>query len=385
MRRRRSGRPLRVDPKNVGAHLALASYLWSVGKSPEAEASLKQAITLEPNNDLANRALVALYVASHRVREAEPYLKKLAENDKTPQAKYKIALAEFFAQTGRPADALKILTPLSAAKESFAASQIRVAVIQFVQKDRALANQTIDGVLQREPKNEEALLAKARFQFADGKLDDALKSAQAATAANPQSASAFYLLGTVQRARRQPAEAIAAFNEVLKLNPQAVAAQLQLSELNLAAGKTQAGLQLAEDAAKSAPGVPLIQLNLARNLIATNQVARAEPIVSQLVTRYPNAPQVQALAGTLAMVKKDSGAARKSYEKALALDPMNGEALAGLTAVDVSQKNFPAARARIDAALAKAPANPDIVDARRSHLRQRRRRSGGGGGFQESH
>jgi tetratricopeptide (TPR) repeat protein len=40
---------------------------------------------------------------------------------------------------------------------------------------------------------------------------------------------------------------------------------------------------------------------------------------------------------------------------------MNAEALTGMTAVDVTQKNFPAARARIDAALAKAPTNPDML------------------------
>src|SRR5262245_26865705 len=211
-----------LAPKNVVAHLALANYLMSAGKPAEAEASLRQALALDPDNELANRGLVAFYTASNRARDAEPYLKKLALNDKSPKATYKIALAEFFAQTGRPADALKILTPLAQGKESFAPSQVRVAAIQYAQNQHSQANQTVDGVLTKEPKNEEALIVKARFQLADGKLDEALKNAQAATAANPQSAAAFYVLGTVQRARRQPTEAIAAFNETLKLNPRAV-------------------------------------------------------------------------------------------------------------------------------------------------------------------
>src|SRR5580765_6663649 len=238
-----------VEPKNVGAHQALA---------------------LEPNNDLANRALVALYIGTNRAREAEPFLKRLAENDKTPQASYKIGLGEFFARTNRLSDALKILAPLAAQKEAYAPSQTRVAAIQFAQGERVLAYQTIGAVLQREPKNEPALLTKTRFQLAERKLDDALKTAQAASAANPQSVEAFFLIGVTQRARRQPVEAIAAFNEVIKLNPRAVAAQLQLSELNLAAGKRDVGLQLAEEVAKSAPGAPVVQLNLARNLIAGN-------------------------------------------------------------------------------------------------------------------
>src|SRR4029079_17822965 len=94
------------------------------------------------------------------------------------------------------------------------------------------------------------------------------------------------LLGRIQRVRRKPEAAAEAFNEVLKLNPRAVAAQLELSQISLTSGKPEAGLQYAEDAAKTLPGSPLIQLNLARNLIARREIARADPIVEQLVERY---------------------------------------------------------------------------------------------------
>jgi len=350
-----------VDAKSISAHLALANYLLATGQAAEAESSLKQALAIEPGNELANRFIVAFYISSNRATEAEPYLKKLAENDKSPQATYKIALAEYFAQTKRLADAQKILAPLAARKESFAASQTRLAAIQYVQKKTTQAHQTIDGVLQREPKNEEALVMKTRFFLAERNLDGALKTAQVTVAAKPQSAVGQYLLGTIQRRRGLPDEAIAAFGEVLKLNPRAVAAQLQLSELNLATGKSEAGLQLAEDAAKALPANPAIQLNLARNLIARNETARADPIVKQLVDKYPNAAPAFAIAGTLALAKKDFPTARRSYDKALSLDPVNIEAISGLTSLDVAQKSLPQARARIDGALAKAPANVDLL------------------------
>ena len=241
-----------MNPKSVNAHLALANYLMSAGRAADAEASFKQALGLDPGNQLANRGLVAFYIGNGRAVEAEPYLKKLAENDSSPQATYKIALAEYFAGTKRLGDAEKILVPLAASKQAFAASQTRLAAIQYAEKDTTRAHQTIDGVLQREPRNEEALLMKARFFVAERKLEDALKMAQAVVAANPQSAAGQYLLGTIERGRGRPAEAIAAFTEALKLNPRPSSAQVQLSELNLAIGKAETGLQFAEDAAKAA-------------------------------------------------------------------------------------------------------------------------------------
>lgn len=350
-----------VNPKSVNAHLALANYLMSAGRAADAEAAFRQAVAIEPGNQLANRGLAAYYIANGRVPEAEPYLKKLADNDTSPRATYKIALAEYFAQTKRLGDAEKILQPLAATKEAFAASQTRMAAIQYLEKDSTKAHQTIDGVLQREPKNEEALLMKTRFSLTEGKLEEAIKTAQAAVTANPQSAASQYMLGLIQRRRGRPAEAIAAFTEALKLNPGAVDAQVQLSELHLATGRADAGLRLAEDAARAQPRSAEIQLNLAKNLIASNELARADPIVKQLVAQYPKVAPAQAIEGTLALARKDYARARQSYDRTLSLDPGNFEALKGLTSIDVAQKNLPQARSRLDAALARDPANVDLL------------------------
>ena len=42
-------------------------------------------------------------------------------------------------------------------------------------------------------------------------------------------------------------EALAAFNEVLKLNPRAAAAQLQVAQLSLARGQADTALQMSRD------------------------------------------------------------------------------------------------------------------------------------------
>ena len=207
-----------VDPKNVNAHLALANFLMATGRAP-AEQALKTALALDSTNPLANRGLAAFYMATRRAADAEPYLKVLAEQDHTPAATFKLALADFFAATNRPADAMKVLEPLSATKESFAPSRTRVAALQYSQKQTTEAHQTIDEVLAREPKNVTALLSKARFLLAERKIDEALKRAEAAVSIAPTSIQAQFLLGRIQRARRKPDAAAEAFNEVLKLNP----------------------------------------------------------------------------------------------------------------------------------------------------------------------
>ena len=62
---------------------------------------------------------------------------------------------------------------------------------------------------------------KAQWLASENKLDEALDRAKAAVAADPQSAAAQFALAVVQDRRREVAEAIKSYSEVLRLNPRA--------------------------------------------------------------------------------------------------------------------------------------------------------------------
>ena len=55
-----------IDPKSLGAYLALASYHWTTGAMPEAEKAMKDALAIEPANATANRALALLLMSTGR-------------------------------------------------------------------------------------------------------------------------------------------------------------------------------------------------------------------------------------------------------------------------------------------------------------------------------
>ena len=63
------------------------------------------------------------------------------------------------------------------------------------------------------------MVLQAQMFLTERKLNEALTSAQAAVAANPQAAAAQSTLGDVFAAKSDPDNAMRAFNEVLKLNP----------------------------------------------------------------------------------------------------------------------------------------------------------------------
>jgi len=337
--------------------MAYANYLWAANRRDEAERELMAALALEPGNLLAHRALVAFYMASGRAPEAEPHMKALAESDKTASAPLKLALADYYLAINRTDDGMKVLEEVSQGKQAFAAAATRMAAVEYVKKGAAEGNRRIDEVLAKDPKNVPALIVKTRFLLSEKKLDAALQESKAAVDADPTSIQAHFLRGMIFRARGEPDQAIASFNEVLKLNPQAVAAQLQLSELNLSKGARGPALQLAQDAAKQLPKDPVVQLTLIRSLVANGQGVQADVVARDLVARYPNAVEVQAAVGTVALAKRDLPGARKAFARAAEIDASNLDAAAGLITLDFADKKPEAARARVDALLARSPSD----------------------------
>jgi tetratricopeptide (TPR) repeat protein len=341
-----------VDPSSVDARMALAVFQLQVGDTADAEKTVRDALALDAQHPLANRAMFALLLASGRAAEGEPYLKAFVAS--LPSARAAFTLADYYVAMKRNGDATALLQPLTERDATSAEANLRLARIEYA-TDPAAAHQRLDGVLAKSPQHVDALLTKGSWLLAEGKPAEALQRAEPAVKAMPSNLSAHYLTGLIQAQLNDSRAAMASFNEVLRLNPRAAAAQLQLSRLQLAQGAVAETIQLAESALKNAPGNAEARLTLASGLIARRDLARAEPLVAELLEEYPNVAAVEALNGMRHLARKNAPAARAAYERALTLDPRSYPAFAGLTALDMVEKKTTEARARVEAKLAATP------------------------------
>ena len=202
---------------------------------------------------------------------------------------------------------------------------------------------------------------KARWLTTENKLDEALDRAKAAVAADPQSAEAHFALAVVHDRRREVADAIKSYSEVLRLNPRAAAAQVELSRLSLTSGDGTAALRYAEEARQTEPLNLAAGVAMARSLTASGNLARAEAEIAKLLTQAPNAAVVHAVNGTLHASRNDAAAARSSYERALELSPGFLEALGGLTYLDLKAKAPARAIARLEPEIASRPTSAPLL------------------------
>ena len=202
---------------------------------------------------------------------------------------------------------------------------------------------------------------KTQWLTAENKLDEALGGANAAVVADPQSAAAHFALAVVHDRRREVADAVKSYNEVLRLNPRAAAAQVELSRLSLTSGDETGALRYAEGARQAEPANPEARVALARSLIAAGKLTRAETEIAELLKVAPNVAVVHALNGTLQATRRNAAAARSSFERSLELSPGFLEALGGLTYLDLQAKNPAGAIARLDAEVIKQPTSAPLL------------------------
>jgi tetratricopeptide (TPR) repeat protein len=348
-----------VAPRSPEAHAAIANFYWATGRTADAEKSLREALALDPDNLDIHRALSYMYVTLGRIKDAEAPLKFVADHTKDLNAQF--LLADYYAQSGRAPEALKILEALEAEPKMYSAAMSRKAVVLYQLGKGAEADAALDQVLAKDAKNNAALEARAAL-LADRKMyDQALQSAQKAVAADPQSVSANFLIGRIQTLRGDSAAAMTAYNDALKLSPKYVAAQLELAKLELAANRPDEALRLAQAALVNRPRSAQATLIQSTAYLSKGNAAAAESGLKVLATTFPNSAAIQAELGRLYLIKRDESAARAAFDRALKADSGNLQALTGLVTLDVAQKKLAAAGARMDTAVAQHPNNPDLM------------------------
>jgi Tfp pilus assembly protein PilF len=329
-----------------------------MGEMTAAEPLLDTALAIAPHDPRANRTLALLYLTSGRAALAERPLQVLAAAG-GDEARF--ALADYYITMRRTAEARTVLRSLHGDSRTMSGAETRLARLEYLEGNRQGAHARLDAVLSRDPGNGPVLLAKAWWLLADGKHADAVTMAEAALKTDPSSMDAHFLLGTLYAATKATKRAIAAFSEVLRLNPRVVAAQLQLSRLHLADGSPDHAVQLAEGLVRSVPANPAAHIALARGYLGQGRASQAKSIAASLLKQHRDSAEVHALDGTARALDGDQAGARAAFAQALARDPASFEALAGLTALDVLQRNLMGARRRLDARLRATPDHPGLL------------------------
>jgi Tfp pilus assembly protein PilF len=344
-------------PESREAHLALATYYMATAQLAPAEQAFRRAHALDPTGELTNRALATFLVAAGKAADAEPYFVAAGE----VHERSRLVLSDYYAGTGRMAEAERTLDGLGHARDLEASVETRRAAIRYASGKREEAHAILDRLLSDRSAPPRALLLRGRFLLNEGKPDAAAEVLARAAAAEPGSATTHYTLGLAHLARRDLDAAEAAFQAVARLNPRAAMANLQLAAIALERGQLRRAAALSRDAATSDPSNLLVQAALVRTLRAAGETSRADAELTALLRTHPDAHLLWTERGALRLEQRNLAGARDAFTRAASLAPAAFEPLAGLTMVDVAERKLRAARARLQPYASRPDADPRVL------------------------
>jgi tetratricopeptide (TPR) repeat protein len=349
-------RAVEINPDWVEGYLALVNHYWATKELPKAEQALLKALELDPLNPLANRGIALFYLSTGRVADAEKYFAAAAKSSEMP-----FALADYFLAVGRPKDAVGQLVTLKKQPPLSDQADRRLVRAHADAGDTKQSESIADKILERSPKDPDMLLAKGELLARAGKDDEAVRQVRAAAEAAPSSATAQFVLGKMLASRGDVEAAKQAYNEVLRLNPRAGAAHVALARLYLIESSEDASLRAADEAVRVQPNDVEAQLARARGLLATGEVAQADAVIDRLLRQHSGLPSVHVQRGMVAIGRDDPAAARAAFRRALELDSDAVEAVAGLTALDLGDRNYASAKTRVDEQVVKSKSRPEVL------------------------
>jgi tetratricopeptide (TPR) repeat protein len=276
----------------------------------------------------------AMMLADHYLRSGDPAAAEATIKqaiDRFPKnVDLRRRLAAYYTQTGRPADALKLLDPNSPDKME----RQQVVEIYMLDKKFAEAGRLLDGLIAADPKDAQLQALRGVVLLNQQKPDEALAALNAALALDPKNLAALYTRGAMRLGSRTPQldDAVKDLTAVRDLEPRHVEARVSLGEAYRQRQQYDLAARELEEALRLAPGRRDVRANLIG--IYTNSFrppawTEAERLVNQAKQLDPrDVTWPRTLAGLYAQ-RGLYDRAVKELEAAFALDQQNAREIKG--------------------------------------------------------
>ena len=364
-----------INDNSALAHSEYGKFLVQMGRGEQAEAEFRRAVEVEPTNRDARFVLASYYLVNKRLDKAEEAYKALAEVDKD-KPEGRAILADFYSSVGRYDEAVSIYQDLIAKSSDYTRGRYRLTEIMLQRGDSSGASAQVETVLKANPRDMQALLLRARMHLQGGDSKAAIEDLKEVLKQEPNSRAGLYFMAEANLRAGKLEQARIFAGDLAKYYPDYLAAklmqvQISLSSKDPAAAASQAN-ELIERLGKEAPSAetsPQMLAELrAKTLMARGiaqlqlgKLKQAREDLTAARDLAPNSPSSYNNLALAALAERKPDEATALYERALAIDSADFDALNGLINNVYSKQNrLDLAHARINQAMSGRPNSPAL-------------------------
>jgi len=357
---------LKLDPNSAEAHYLRGTIAHLQGDANAALERYARALQLQPAHIEALVSRAGLLVDRGRHADAQrdvDALLRLAPRD--PRGAYlQSLLAE---RAGRRDEARAALQRVTAILDPVPLGHLRfrpqalmlggLAHFGLGQRERALAY--LAEAHRAQPGTGVAKLI-AQIEIANGNAERAIDALEAYLRLNPRDAQALLLLASAHLARGNHGRATQLMQQALRQGERAeLRTMLGLSLIG--GGRYGDAVAELEAAWRKDPRQTQAGIGLATLYVHAGQAQPALRVTRALLQRRGNDPGVHNLHGMALALAGDAAGAAQAFEQALRLDPAFAAPQVNLARLDIAQRRFEPATARLDALLRRDERNVEAM------------------------
>jgi tetratricopeptide (TPR) repeat protein len=366
-----------VNEKSPVGYIEYGRFYDFTNRPAEAEAQVKKAVDAAPQNYEARQASASFYLAQRNLEKAEQAYKDLAQVLGN-SAEGLTELAEFYVAVGREEDAIQTFQAILNDAPEHAPARYRLAEIYLERKETAKVGEQVEKLLAVNNTDAEALMLRARVKLQENSTEDAIKDLEEVLKRQPSFKSALFYMAQARLALGQVDQARAFIGDLEKYHPNYLSSRILKIQASFTANEPQKALQEANELieiAKTAyptaetSAQQLEQLRVraisSRGLayIELGKLAEARADLEEIVKLSPNSANAFVNLAKVSAAQKNLAEALSFYEKALAIDRQNFDALSGAVSVLTRQKQFAAAHEKLDKAIAENASDKKLLPA----------------------
>ena len=348
--------------KSAGFQIGWAILSIHQKDYPAAETTLRQAVAANPKSSLAYSILGRLNEALTNMPAADQALKMAA--DLAPaRSTYKLDYAQFRLQLDDTNGANQIVDSVLAKAPDYLPAQLLKAELCISRKDFKEAESLLAKAVAKDPYNFQTLMLKASLLMSEGEPGRALVEFERLAAVYTNAPQIHYNLALAYLLNTNHVKAMASLGTAVKIAPDFAPAVLLLAQMDISRGSESdlnQAITLLRGLISKYDRLPRAYMLLAQAYLVGGHADGAAEIYRWLSSNEPNNTSHRLTLGRILRGQKKPAEARQVLEAARQKAPDNLPVLAALLELDLDEKNYAAAEARVKSAIEKQPQSAEL-------------------------
>ncbi|HEY2846375.1 MAG TPA: tetratricopeptide repeat protein, partial [Pyrinomonadaceae bacterium] len=356
-------RGIEANPQSPQGYTEYGRFLMYASRNDEAEPQFQKAISLDNGSIEAREAIAEFYTTTKQMQKSEQAYAELVQiQENSPESR--LELADFYNKAERRDDAISTLNQILADAPTYVLARYKLAEIFLAARQPTKVTEQLDALLKVNDEDTTALMLRARLGLQQNRPEEAVKDIEEVLKKYPSDRDALFLMAQAHLAMGQIDQANAFIADLERYHPSYLKTGLLKIQGAFAANDAQAALKLSNETldrsntiqpdadqdpdeiqevrVRTVTSRGLAYLQLGNLVGARNDLENAEKMSPRSSAAVVNVAKVS-------IAEKNFASALDLYEKALAIDPQNFDAISGVVTSSIKLQQTPKAHEQVGA------------------------------------